>query len=336
MNIERVLLCFLCIVFFSCPAYAAESFIDFEPAGYVAGSSVQALAPDGTTVAPPVSGTNPDAIAWSIRDSTDEEVADISGTDPAHGKVWRVSDLGDDGNLQTRPHSPQSGGFSGETTAIDDFGNETPTSNVFCASFDFISATGTAQTDMVINVSGACGDDCRHGFVRIIDDGSGFDLGFFDTGDNSGTSSCSSFPFILLDLNLSYTEWHNVVIEITFVDGFGPGGFGVEGNDIVNIFVDGSLVHTGTSWETCYAFVGNGSPRGIDRLVIYQATDDKATSDGGLYFDNMRISDQSCAPQPPAPPPVAAPALSELGTIISILLVMGLGFAFIRRREIIS
>ncbi|MCP3979258.1 MAG: hypothetical protein GY716_08020 [bacterium] len=274
----------------------AASTTDFEPAGFVAGSSVQAHAPDGTIISPIVSGTNPDAQAWSVRDvATDEEVVDISGTDPPHGKVWRLSDLGDTGNLQTRPHSPNSGEFHGETGAIDDFGTQSVTRSVFYGAFDFRSVTGAAQPGLEMNVSAACGDDCRHGFVRIIDDGGGFDLGFFDTGDNSGGGSCSSFDFSVIDLNLSYGDWHTLGIEIQFVDGFGPGGFGAEGNDVVNVWVDGAIVHSGTSWETCYAYVGSGDPRGVDRLQFYRNSTGQSTAGGGLYYDNVVVTDTAPA-----------------------------------------
>jgi len=48
----------------------ATVLIDFEPEGYVVGASVNALKPDGTLQVPPVTGTNPDAQAWSVRDGS--------------------------------------------------------------------------------------------------------------------------------------------------------------------------------------------------------------------------------------------------------------------------
>lgn len=280
---------------------SAASLTDFEPAGFVPGESVHNHETDGTDAPPEITGVNPGKQAWSVRKpGTDEEVVDISGSDAAHGKVWRLSDLADTGNLQTRPHAPNSGEQSGETGAIDDFGGDSVTTSSYYAQFDFKSATGGAQPGLEINASGACGDDCRHGFVRIIDDGAGFDLGFYDTGDNSGSLSCGSFVFTPIDLNLSYGDWHTVGIEIQFNDGFGPGGFGVEGNDVVNIYVDGGLVHTGTSWETCYAYVGSGDPRSIDRLTFYRNSSGMSDVGGGLYFDNVLVTDVN--PNPPGPP----------------------------------
>lgn len=66
-----------------------------------------------------------------------------------------------------------------------------------------------------VDVTGACGDDCRHGFVRIVDDGAGFDLRLFETGHNSASGSCSSFVPVDADLNLSYAEWHTLEIDVS-------------------------------------------------------------------------------------------------------------------------
>lgn len=286
------------------PASAASSTTDFEPVGFVPGITVHNRMPDGTLAVPPISGINPDAQAWSVGQAgVDEMVVDITGTDPAHGKVWRISDQAETGDLQNRPHAPQSGGFSGETTAIDDFGNETPTSNEYYARIDFRSATGAAQPGMLMDVTGACGDDCRHGYVRTIDGGDGLDLRLFDTGDNTGAGSCGTFVTHDADTNLSYGDWHTLEIEVTFIDGF-AGAPGEAGNDVVDIWVDGTKVLSGTSWETCYAFTGSGEPRGIDRLAFSRASAGMSEVGGGLYFDNVMISDQ-------LPERAATPASTE-------------------------
>lgn len=289
-------------VFSHVPTGANFTVTDFEPTGFVPGTTVHNHKPDGTLAVPPISGTNPDATAWSVRHAgVDEVVVDIGGMDPAHGKVWRLSDQTETGNLQNRPHAPQSGGFSGETGAIDDFGSESPTSDEYSAKLDFRSATGTAQMGMVIEVTGACGDDCRHGFVRIIDTGAGFDLRLFDTGDNTGTGSCVNFVPHDAALGLSYTDWHTLEIDVTFVEGFATATPGEQGNDVVEVFVDGTKVLTGTSWETCYAFTGSGEPRGIDRLAFSRASEVQSAAGGGLYFDNVEVADALPQRGPPDP-----------------------------------
>lgn len=56
-----------------------------------------------------------------------------------------------------------------------------------------MSAAESHVSSPLIAVTAACGDDCRHGFVRIVDDGGGLDLRFIETGDNTATQTCESF-----------------------------------------------------------------------------------------------------------------------------------------------
>ena len=258
--------------------------VDFEPPGYVPGNSVQALKPDGTTQSPPVSGTNADAQAWSVRDSSTEKVVNFGGV---HGKVWQLG--GNTGNLQTRPHSPHAGNlpsssskqFSGESTAIDDFGNETPTTNTYYAEFDFRGVDNLSGfSSGTVDISSSCGDDCRQSYIRVMDDGNAFDLRFFDTGVN-GFSDFVAHDF---DTNLAYDNWHTLGMGIRFIDGQNVDG---TGNDIVTYFLDGNPLFTGTSWETGYR-ISTSSVRGIDRLAFVSSVGDSK----GLYFDNILISDQ--------------------------------------------
>ena len=291
----------------------ATVMVDFEPSGYVVGSSVDDLKPDGTTQAPQVSGTNPDAQAWSVRDSSTESIVNFGGS---HGKVWRLDSTGT--NQQNRPHSPHAGDlpststkqFSGEPGAIDDFGSETPTTNTFYAQFDFRAVDGTNgfTGNGVVDVYSNCGDDCRHSYIRIIDDGSAFDLQFFDTG----IGGFGDFQSHDVDLNLAYDMWHTVAMSIQFIDGQNGDG---SGNDIVSYFVDNTLIATATSWETGYR-ISTSSERGVDRLAFNSSLD----SGPGLYFDNILISD-------------AAPSVPEPATLTLFGLgLAGLGFARRRRR----
>ena len=279
-------------------AHAAPVIIDFEAAGFTPGESVDNHQPDGTEAAPPITNVNQAPQAFYVprsRTATpppDEEIVDLSGsanaTDAAHGKVWRLSNGAETGTLGGAPQSPHMNGVAGQSGALNDAGRGAPTTNTFFASLDIRSATGAAQTGLGLSITGAAFDQ-RHGFVRVLDDGDGLDLQFFDT---IGTA----FNGVLIAEDLSYTEWFNLAIEVIFVDGFASGDFGdvnAVGNDIVNIYLDGSLVHTGTSWETVYATAGHAES--IDQLNFARSgTGGNASSipahlGGGLYYDNIYI-----------------------------------------------
>lgn len=267
----------------------ADSDTDFEPAGFAATESVDNHMPDGTEASPPIDFTNNCVQAWFVPtvrlrpgSDTDEEVVDISGADSDHGKVWRMSSAFDPGALGNNPHSANSGDVSGETGAANDAGCGPPTTADFYAEFEFRSATGAAQPDHRTLISANSGDQ-RHGFVDILDNGvDGFDLGFFEAADGC------IFPFTQIASSLAYDAWHKIGIEIFFVDGLAAGtagSSGAVGNDVVNIYLDGALIHSGTSSESC---VGAQS---VDRLLFETRNEDAGFAGAGLYFDNVLVTD---------------------------------------------
>lgn len=277
---------------------APLTFTDFEPAGFVVGGTVNNHRPDGTNPAPAISNSNQSPQAWFVGNASagaDQAIADFGGN-----KVWRLSQGNGTGSLGGAIQSPHMGMIAGETGALNDAGRGPVTTNTFYGQFDFRSATGAAQNGLQVNVTGASFDQ-RHGYVRIQDDGGGFDLVFYDTVGNS-------FNGNLLDLNLSYDDWHTVGIEIVFNDGFASGTFGdmnAVGNDVANVYVDGVLVYTGTSWESYYAAFQNHA-ESIDALQFSTGSAIASQLGGGLYFDNVIVTNQGPdLQQTPVPEPAS-------------------------------
>lgn len=261
---------------------SAETFTDFEPPGFVVGQSVDDLEPDGNTIVPPMSFGNSCREAWFIPIAgTDEEVVDLS-PDP-HGKVWRISTAVDSGASGQNPHSPRNSGvISGETVSLPNDSCGPSTTSNFYGQVDFRSVTGSAQAGLEFVID-ANSSDTRQAFVRLVDNGvSGFDLTYVQTADGC------TFPNTPIASDLSYTDWHTLGIEILFVDGLASGTAGqpgAEGNDIVNICVDGILVHTGTSWESCIG------ARVVDQLLFETSNENPSFAGNGLYFDNVLVTD---------------------------------------------
>lgn len=246
----------------------------------------------------------------------DEEVVD----DGTGNMAWRVSNAEINGGLSDQPMSQVTGGASGETGSAlwNDLGPDhtSPTnppdpglyatSKYFCSSFDFWSATGSAQDNLRIDVSPAAKQvDSRQSLVRIADDGTnGFDLFFYETG-HTGDIWGSTSTYIEIASDLSYDEKHNIEIFMEFVDGLKDVGLEKYGNDIVKVSVNGALAHTGSSWETYYA---GAMPYGRNNQAVDTLTfalrgpaDNSSLSGGGIFIDNVNVSAQTCATVIPEP-----------------------------------
>ena len=225
----------------------------------------------------------------------DEEVTD----DGSGNGVWRFSNAVTSGGMSDQPNAPSAPSVAGETAAglWNDRGpNHTTPLNpplvrsvastpFFSAAFRFRSVTGGPQADLSINVSPVARQSTwRMGFLSITDTGTGFDVTFFDT------DSVGNFPSTVVASDLSYSDWHDIEMLVEFVDGLNGDG---SGNDVVRVFVDGSLVHIGTTWETYYRLLGSRAAfptQAVDTLMFRSSgTAQPGNAGNGLYFDDVEI-----------------------------------------------
>lgn len=231
---------------------------------------------------------------WKATNSNwDEEVVDLGGN-----KAWRVSNKTVSGSFGDQPFAPHSGEIAGETGSTHVESGNPASVNRYIASFDFWSVTGAAQTGLVITVSPDDGSGSRQSYINIVDNGTtGIDVGFYDTDANHATSNPNGgFEFTQLTTDLSYGDVHNVKFDITFVDGNNiDGGSFVSGNDIVKMYVDDTLVHTGTTWESYFWTTDEGqtspSVRAIDTLLFRLSSNSGGfnADGGGFYIDNVSV-----------------------------------------------
>ncbi|QDV43436.1 hypothetical protein Enr13x_32930 [Stieleria neptunia] len=253
---------------------------------------------------------------WTVEDSFgnstfpyDEAVVD----DGTGNQVLRMSNAVTSTSFSDQTFSHRPAVAAGETGAglYNDYGTDHTTPNnpplssatagskYFHAAWDFKSATGGAQPDLFLSLSPAASQSPHRMSYVGIDGGNagGFDLNFFDT---TGVA----FNGTPLVTGLSYSDWHTVEMYIEFVDGLGPGAPGSEmGNDIVNILVDGTLVHTGTTWESYFANAASqvSGPHAVDSLAfVARGSAAPGTSGNGIYFDNVTISNAqfNAVPEP--------------------------------------
>lgn len=189
--------------------------------------------------------------------------------------------------FRDQPFSPKTGQPAGEagSTAWNYPPSTCPsaatTTNTFYAEVDFKSATEAPQPGLTIGISASVQQSpVRMTLLNLIDTGSGITLRFFDVIDDG-----AGYLFQSTDIavDLSYTDIHNIDMKITFVDG--------RANDIVEIFLDGVLIHTGTTWEVYYEkvpaeqIVGGTPPRlqGVDSL-LFRASGTAAPATSGTYI----------------------------------------------------
>lgn len=308
-------------------ATAQAGFTDFE--GFTVDTSVNGQG--GWTVAD-MWGNAVLGGGWPSGTAYDQEVVDDGGN-----TVWRFSNAVTTNQLSNQPNATHAPLIAGETSAklYNDYGpdhtspNNPPLANGDAASkyfhvgWDFKSATGAAQPGLAINVSPAGSQSTlRLSYLQMLDTGSGFDLVFTDT---TGTTFS---PAATIASGLNYTDWHSVDMYVEFVDGLGPGASGSEaGNDIVKVFLNGSLIHTGTTWESFFYNVADSGPLNVARAVntaVFYARGNMAaavpSTDGyGFFFDNVLV-DNAAAPVP------------EPGTVALIGLTT-FGLAGMRRRR---
>ena len=156
------------------------------------------------------------------------------------------------------------------------------TQNHFEAQWDFASTVPNAeQPDLSVVASPDRGDGSRMSWVQMADTPDGLDINFFDV---QGTDNPANFvgPTSVAS-GLDRTVPHTIRITMDFVDG--------PSNDVVRVYVDGALRHTGTSWENYYRYDSEaaahlGKTPLVNRILFRTGgTAAPLTLDHGFVFD---------------------------------------------------
>lgn len=239
---------------------------------------------------------------WSKTGSYDVQVS--SGDSYQGSQSLRISNGITSGSFGDQTFTPQLDVPAGESTvpgAVD----------TFLSSWYFKSVTGDLQNGLFISASADNGAGARMTWVGMGDDATnGLNLQFYDT-DSTG-----NFVYQQLATNLDRSVWHRVDMDITFVDG--------PHNDVVQVFLDGRLVATGTTWEDFERFGptsdgGGGGLAPVNSLLFRAGgTAAPATQGSGFYIDNVSLTSESNSGSVPEP-------------ATGSLLVTGLGLCLLAR-----
>ena len=238
-------------------ASADSNAIDFD-SGYTAGN---------------INGQN----GWSKTGDYDVEVADVSSFPDASGfgfgaKALRISNGVASFSFGDHAFAPALSQAAGEAGK-----------NHFEASFDIGSTMSAQQPGLVNSFSPDNGQGGRMSYLRFVDQADGIHV-FFDDATNPGPAGAET-NFSDTDIaTLARTSAHHIRYSMDFVAG--------PGNDVVQIFIDGNLKHTGTSWEDYYRFDSEAAgvvPVTTTMLFRAGGTSVPANAGNGYLIDNISL-----------------------------------------------
>lgn len=165
---------------------------------------------------------------------------------------------------------------AGETSAVSDSMSGGIRQPYFESSWDFASTVpGSEQVGLTVTASPDRGDGARMGWIQMADTPTGIDINFYDY-----QKSLNDFVFTNIATGLDRSIVHNIKVTMQFIDGVN--------NDIVKVYVDGVLKHTGNSWEDYFRDSEGNPTRPVDSILFRTGgTAMPATSGKGFLIDNF-------------------------------------------------
>ena len=239
---------------------------------------------------------------WSVTGPYDQEV--VSSTTISGSRSFRISNGTATGSFGDQTFSKSLVNEVGESVSTNNGMSGGTRQNHFESSFDFKSTSADEQPGLFISISPDRGDGSRMSYIGLSDTSGGIDVIFYDV---QGTSNPANFVATGVATGLSRTDVHNAKFVIDIVEG--------PSNDIVKIYIDGNLVHTGTTWENYYRYDSESSaeqtPRTIDNLLFRAGgASVPSTTGNGYVFDNLSLS-SSMTPLYPRNAEITAPTAGQ-------------------------
>jgi len=187
-----------------------------------------------------------------------------------------------------------SGCFGDQTfsKAILDAAGESTPQHHFETQWDFASTVkNVEQSGLSVVASPDPGDGSRMSWVQMTDTPGGLAVNFTDV---QGTSDPANFVTTNVASGLDRMIPHT--IKLTLELRTGPS------NDIVQVYVDGVLRHTGTTWENYYRFDseqdGNGHVLPAVDQILFRTGGSAApgTLGNGFVVDNLSLASSQATP----------------------------------------
>jgi hypothetical protein len=181
---------------------------------------------------------------------------------------------------------------AGEATAANNGMSGGVRQTHFEAKWDFASTvTGAEQPGLSVVASPDRGDGARMSWVQMADTPTGLAVNFSDFQDrapfgssgNLGAGCGAEDDFFTTNVasGLSRAVPHTILVTMDLLDG--------PRNDIVRVYVDGVLRHTGTSWEDYFRYCeGWDASRTVDSVLFRTGgAAAPATAGNGFLIDNL-------------------------------------------------
>jgi Ca2+-binding RTX toxin-like protein len=256
-------------------AAADSQTIDFEPPAYTPGTI------DGQEG---WGGSDPGTGPAPILPAIDQAIVTNGPSAPASfgAQSWRFSNAWEDGQFGLWPFSPSLANEAGEFAAENDGMSGGTRQTRFEVEWDFASATpASAQPTLQMSTAPDRGDGARMSYIRMEDHVDGMYVYFVDYQRGTAGLCDGAFPETIVGSGLSRAVAHTVRLTIDFVDG--------PTNDVVQVYVDGSLRHTGTSWEDYFRDCEGNPTRTVDSMIFQSrgVTPNPENAGKGFLIDNL-------------------------------------------------
>ena len=141
------------------------------------------------------------------------------------------------------------------------------------------------------------GDGARMSYLRVEDNPDGIHVFFDDVQQPGPCVPAGCAHFVETDVaTLARMSPHTLGLSMDFIDG--------SGNDVVRVYVDGALKHTGTSWEDYFRYdpaaIADPHTHTVDSLLIRTSGDAApGTFGNGFRLDNFNLSSGPILVGPP-------------------------------------
>lgn len=170
-----------------------------------------------------------------------------------------------------------------------------PRNTTFELEFDFGTTSADQQVGLAMSISPDNGAGGRMSYLLFEDLADGITVRFVDYPITPApVLPAVAYVYTTVAEDLSREMPHHVRLVMTVVEGGPePGDLAPQPNDIVEVYINGELIYTGTSWEAYYPQVPvppyeNRQPD-ITQTVLFRlsGTAVSANEDEGFLFDNI-------------------------------------------------